>query len=240
MKKFLIAWLIIGTSFSVFAQKLTVKSYLEYQKNLLEKAKKFADKEAYRNALYEIITIEGDGSPYLDSLAHFYFLDGEMVSFILVSDELLKRNPDNDALLLQQAIAYEKLGNLKKAVELYEKVFNRQPDNVQLGYILAWDQYQLKRIDEAYATLMKLKDKTFPHVQVQIPGLNNQAETVPLEAAYYNLLGLVSYDLHNLDMASQYFAKALEIHPDFQLAKQNKAAIDLMRQKLNTGNSSAQ
>ena len=215
-----------------YGQKLTKKSYLEHQKNILEKAKKYNDNEVYRNALYEIIQLEGENSSYLDTLAQFYFLKGEMVSFLLVSNDLLKKRPGDQNLLLQQAVAYETLGNLKKAVELYEKVFEKQPDNVKLGYILAWDQYKLKRIDEAYSTLMKLKDKKFPDLKTEVPGLKNQTETVPLEAAYYNLLGLTAYDLHNLDLALQYFNKALEIYPSFQLAKQNKAAIEVMKQKL--------
>ena len=214
------------------AQKLTRKSYIDIQKKVLTEAKKYQDPEAFRNALYRLIVLEGENSSYKDTLAAFYFEKGEFIPFLLVSEELLQKKPADTDLLLKQAIAYEKLGNRKKAVELYEKVFARQPDNVNLGYILAWNQYQLKRIDEAYATLMQLKDRKFPEAYVSVPGLKNQIEQVPVQAAYYNLLGLVSYDLHNLDLALKYFNKALEIYPKFHLAQQNKAAVELMKQKL--------
>ncbi|NPA43722.1 MAG: tetratricopeptide repeat protein [Chlorobi bacterium] len=232
MKTKLLTALIALIFYGGYAQKLTVQKYTDIQKKVLENARRYADGEAYRDALYRIIAVEGENSPYLDTLAAFYFGKGEMISFLRVSDQLLAKRPGDQDLLLKQAIAYEALGDLKKAVELYEKVFAAQPDNVELGYILAWDQYKLKRVEEAYNTLMKLKDKKFPDRKVAVPGVGQQPEVVPLEAAYYNLLGLVAYDLHNLDLAARYFGKAVEIHPQFQSAKQNKAAVEVMKQKL--------
>jgi tetratricopeptide (TPR) repeat protein len=199
----------------------------------LELAKKYNDSGVYKNTLYELIAIEGENSPYKDTLADYYFNSGEFISFLLLNDERLKKHPDNTDYMLKQALAFEQIGNIKKAVEYFEKVYAVRPDDLKTGFQLAWNQYQLKRIDETYRTLMSMKDKPFPeNVFVKIPGVQNKIINVPLKAAYYNLLGLTSYDLHNLDMAVKYFDEALKIHPDFELAKQNKAAVELMKQKL--------
>ncbi len=235
MKKGLFVIFSIIWTFS-YGQKLSVSKYLDNQKKILQLAQKYNDKEAYRTALYEILAVEKGRSTYKDTLARFYFNNGEFVSFLLVSNEILKQKPGDENLLLQQGVAYEKIGNLKKAVEKYEQVFEKQPQNVKLGYILAWTQYQLKRVDEAFGTLMKLQKLNFPDEKVILPGPNNQGETVPLKAAYFNLLGLVSYDLHNLPMAENYFGEALKIFPDFQSAKQNKEAIRIMIEKLKKDN----
>ena len=218
---------------TVTAQKLTKKSYSALLKNKLELAKKYNDSEVFKNTLYELISIEGENTPYKDTLADFYFKTGEYVSFLLLNDERLKRHPGNTDYMLNQAVAYEKIGNLKKAVEYFEKVYAARPDDMKTGFQLAWNQYQLKRVDETYRTLMSMKDKPFPEkVFVKIPGVQNKIINVPLKAAYYNLLGLTSYDLHNLDMAVKYFDEALKIHPGFESAKQNKAAVEMMKQKL--------
>ncbi len=234
MKKLILSLLIIiWFGLPGFSQKITKQSLLATYKQKMELAKKYNDVVGYKTALFDIISLEGTGSVYMDTLADYYFKSGELVSFILLTDDLIEKRPDDMNLLLKQAVAYENLGNRKEAVKLYEQIYSRQPDNMNVGFQLAWNQYQLKRIEEANQTLMSMKDKKFPEkVMVLMPGVKNKNEQVPLKAAYYNLLGLVSYDLHNLDAAIQYFDEALKIYPPFDMAKQNKAALELMKKKL--------
>ncbi len=233
MKKIIFSLLAVLIFGNINAQKLSRKQYGALLVKKLQLSKKFGDLQAYRSSLYDLIAWEGEQSAYLDTLADFYYANKEWIPFVLLNGERLKRHPEHRDYLYMQAVAWEQLGNLKEAVTYYEKVYAQNPDDAKTGFQLAWSQYQLKRLDETYRTLMGLKDKKFPeNVYVKIPGIKNKIIDVPLKAAYFNLLGLVTYDLHNLDLAVKYFDEALKIYPDFELARQNKAALELMKQKL--------
>ncbi len=236
MKKVLTLVFIMILS-TAFGQNLKKKVYISQQKAIMRKAYAWQDGQVYKNALYQLIVFSDHPEVYKDSLANFYLRTGEFYSLIPLTDELLKAHPGEVKYLQMQAIAYENLGDIKKAIDLYEQLFKKNPDDVSAGFRLAWNQYKLKRIDEAYATLISLKDKKFPEkILVQMPAGKNRMQGVPLKAAYYNLLGLVSYDLHNLKVAAGYFEQALKEFPNFFSAKQNKAAVELMLQKLDKSN----
>ena len=76
---------------------------------------------------------------------------------------------------------------------------------------------------------MKFPEKVF----IDFPSdKKGESQKVPFKAAYYNLMAMTSYDLHNYDMTIKYFEKALKIYPDFFVAKQNKQAVEIMKKKL--------
>ncbi len=234
---FILSFLLVTV---LHAQKMTVEKTIATEKKVLSLASRYNDITAYKSALFRLIALEGEQSGYKDTLAELYFRTGEFVSLLPLTKELLTKNPDNKRYLSMQVAAYEQLGDLKNAIETLEKLHALLPGDVRVGYQLAWDQYLLKRIDEAYATLIKMKDQQFPEDAVVAFPVGKKAERVPLKAAYYNLLGLVTYDLHNLDLALQYFDKALKVYPDFAGAKQNKAAVELMKKKLNAADNQSQ
>ncbi len=232
MKKVIFVFLVLGFS-TLWSQKMTKDKMIELEKKILKEAASYNDIGAYKTALFHLIALEGEHSTYKDTLAELYFRTGEYISLLPLIDELLSTQPENKRYLEMQATAYEKLGDQKKAIASLEKLFELMPGNAAVGYRLAWNQYLLKRIEEAYTTLISFKDQKFPaDLVVRFPTTNNQFEQVPLKAAYYNLLGLVTYDLHNLDLAMKYFDEALKVYPDFSGAKQNKEAVKLMKAKL--------
>ena len=214
------------------AQKLTLQKYIQLKTNQLHYASQYGDVEAYKNTLYDLIAAQPENIAWKDSLATLYFQTGMYPQVLALTGELLKKDPQNEKYLMMQVQAFEALGRLKKAIAILENLTAKHPQDAILHYRLAWDQYNLKRSEEAYNTLMAIKDATFPNTKVSLPAGPKQWQAVPLKAAYYNLLGLTAYDLHNLDMAIQYFDQALKEYPDFVSAKQNKAAVELMKAKL--------
>jgi len=217
------------------AQKINRKTYIQNKIRTLEQAARYGEASVYLNSLYDLMVWDaGNSIRWKDSLARFYFAQGRYPQAILLTDELMKARPDEEAYWQIQAQAYEALGQIKKAIPLYEKLAERHPGDIPVLYRLAWNQYKLKRSEEAYTTLRKINPDSIPAgFTVYLPAGPEKTQAVPLKAAYFNLLGLVAYDLHNLDMAINYFDKALKEFPDFLSAKQNKAALELMRAKLN-------
>ena len=220
-------------SFS-FGQKLYKKDLLALEKSIYQEALNNYDLETAQVAVYHIIKLEGDQSSYIDSLAFIYFNQKKFLPVIRVADKILKKQ-DKLPILEIKAVALENLNALKEAIDTYDKIYKLKKDAVT-AYKLASLQERLKRSAEAYATLksaenLKFSEKGF----VTFPGMKKKSvQKVPFNAAFYNLMAKTSYDLHNYDMAVKYYDQALKIYPDFYIAKQNKQAIALMKEKLDS------
>ena len=233
MKKIILLFFIISFS-SSFAQKLYKKDLLAIEKQVYEKSTQYYDIDAAKNAVYRIIALEGEQSSFVDTLAYIYFNQQNYLSCLKVSDEILKKG-DKLPILELKAVSLENLNAPKEAIEVYEKIYQQKKD-AYVAYKLAQLQQRIKRSAEAFATLRSAESLKFPEkAYITFPGMKKgEVQNVPFKAAYYNLMALTSYDLHNYDMALKYFDEALKIYPDFFVAKQNKQAIELMKKKLET------
>ena len=234
MKKIILILFIMSLNHS-FAQKLYKKDLLNLEKQVYKEATENYDIDAAKNAVYRIIALEGENSTYLDTLAYIYFNQRNYLSCLKVSDKILKKGEKLDILGLK-AVSLENLNAIKEAIDVYEKLY-QQKKEAYMAYKLAQLQQQLKRSAEAYSTLKSGENLQFSDTHyITFPGAKKgEVQKVPFKAAYYNLMALTSYDLHNYDMAIKYFEEALKIYPDFFVAKQNKQAIELMKKKLEAG-----
>ncbi len=235
MKQIIFYILFVATTL-LHAQKLKKSDLLKIEKDIYKTAISNYDWDVAKNAIYHITELEGKSSTYMDSLAYIYFNTNKFVSAVKVADKILGQRK-NQAILELKAVSLEKLNLPKDAINIYEKIYAKQK-TVALAYKLASLQAQLKRSVEAYQTLRSAENLKFPkNVQIAFPtAKKGKQQQIPLKAAYYNLMAMTAYDLHNFDMAIQYFDKALKIKPDFFVAKQNKQAIELMKKKLENQN----
>ncbi len=230
--------LFILTFSTAFSQKLYKKDLLNLEKTIYRKALKNYDLDVAKTAVYRILELEGKNSVYLDSLAYIYFNQKNYLSCLQVANQILKQKEKKDILELK-AVSLENLNDVKSAIEVYEKLYAINKD-VLTAYKLAELQHRLKRETEAYATLKSAESLKFPDkITITFPtGKKGQIQRVPFKAAFYNLLALTAYDLHNYDMAIKYYDEALKIFPDFFIAKQNKNVVKLMKDKLEKKDSS--
>ena len=233
MKKILILSFALLIGFTSFGQrrkkdKKSDEVNITQEVKMVKTALKYADYQTATTTLYDIIEKEGPASTYLDSLAYLYFSTGRYASCALVAEDVLKRDGDKANILELQAVSYTNLGNSIKAIDTYQKLIPLT-NNIHHWYELAMLQYSIKRLAEAANSIQKAesleaKENDF----VSIPLDKNQAQKVPIMAAAYNLHGLIAYDLDktNLEIPKQAFNKALEIFPDFVLAKNNIKAME--------------
>jgi len=234
IKKKLLTIIVVMITVMSFGQKLYKKDLLNLEKSIYKEALQNYDLDAAKNAIYHIIKLEGADSAYMDSLAYIYFNQKNYVSTLQVANKILKKNEKLPILELK-AISLESLNALKEAVEVYEKIFAQKKDMLT-AYKLADVQQKIGRFAEAYATLKSVENHKFPEKGfVTFPTAKKEkVQNVPFKAAYYNALAKASYELHNYDEAIKNYEKALEVFPDFFLAKQNKQAIKLLQEKLKT------
>jgi len=232
-----ILYLIVFLNFySAIGQKLYKKDLLQLEKQIYHNALKNYDVDAAKNAVYHIIELEGKQSTFLDTLAYIYFNQKNYLSCLAVSDKILQKEEKLPIMELK-AVSLENLNATKEAIDVYEKIY-KQKKEAAIAYKLAELQQSLKRSAEAYTTLKSAEKLPFPEkTYITFPGAKKgEVQNVPFKAAYYNLLALTSYDLHNYDMALKYFDEALKVYPGFFVAKQNKQAIEIMKKKLESKN----
>ena len=236
IKRIILTGLLTLTISTVFSQKLRKQDLLNIEKSVYKNALKNYDIEVAKNAVYRILELEGEQSTYLDTLAYIYFKQQNYLSCLQVSNKILKQKEKKDILEFK-AVSLEKLNDIKSAIDVYEKIYAINKDVVS-AYKLAQLQQQLKRVAEAFTTLKSGENLKFPEkLSITFPtAKKGQAQNVPFKAAYYNLMALTAYDLHNYDMAIKYYDEALKVYPDFFLAKQNKAVVKMMKDQLEKKN----
>jgi tetratricopeptide (TPR) repeat protein len=185
-------------------------------------------------ALHHRIATEGSSLSLLDTLAQAYFEAGFYRQAIAVVDEILPQQPRNATLAEIKALSYFYLQDLKKAVDAYEKLYEITSDPLHLYQVITL-QFNLQRYGECQANVDKLLGlPESAQVQVRITTPDGQTQEIPLRAAAYNVRGVILRLQKEYAKAKEAFEKALQIAPDFLLAKVN---LDDMQKEISPPNS---
>ena len=179
------------------------------------------DPEVAKDALYDLI-IENQGNDSLIyELAYYYYSNQKYPSAVLVSQELLKRNPKNPAALEMSAVGYENIGVFDRALQSYESLYLLQ-SNPTVLYKMAFLQLRLKRFKEgATSADILMADKTIETLKVTYTGTDGKGKEYPMKAAVLNLKGMISQEQGDKVAARAFFQQALVISSDFPPAKEN-------------------
>lgn len=227
MKNYIyIVALLITTS--ILAQ---TTSNIELQQQKIKLALSYNDKDAAAAAMYSIIAIEGEQSTYKDSLAYMYFNDAKYISSFLVTNDILKNKPDNLELLEMNAISVENMGALEKAVEVYSNLLVKTKNNYH-AYKLATLQVATKKFVDAYKSIKGadlLEDTGEIKVNFQVN--KNYNQSVDLKAAIAYLEGIILLNLNKQTEAKLSFMRAVNLFPDFVLAKSKISTIENSEKK---------
>ncbi|MGQ9863213.1 MAG: tetratricopeptide repeat protein [Bacteroidia bacterium] len=234
-------WGIIFALGFVWAQKSNKKrtsptpSKASEARELYNLASRYQDGLMQIQALYHLILHEPDkATAWKDTLTQVYFSLQMYPQAIAVADELLAQTPKTQHLQRIRALAYLLQRDNKKALEEYEKLYELSGDPQDLYQIITL-QYNLQRFGECSANIERLL--SMPQAETQAIDLtlpNGTSESVPLKAATYNVKGVLLRMQKEYTKAEEAFQKALEIKPDFLLAKGNLE--DLRREIQNTQN----
>lgn len=197
----------------------------EIQLKTYHSALKYYDIQSGITALYTALAIKPERIDLRDSLALLYFAGQRFAQANAFAEELLKENPKRSDMLEIAAISKQSLGAVKESLTDYENLY-KESKSVYHLYQIATLQYQLKRVGEATESLSQIiASPDADKQEVSITASNNQSQNVPLKAAAYNVRGIIAMDLNNETVAKQNFEAALQIFPDFVLAKGNLNAI---------------
>jgi tetratricopeptide (TPR) repeat protein len=189
-------------------------------------AVKWNDFEVAKSALYDLIVENPQNDSLILSLAYHYYENQQHVPVVLVSQQLLTRNPKNVAALEIGAIGYEAMGVKDRALQNYESLYLLS-NNVNMLYKMAFLQYDLKRNTEAITSIdILLANKEVETLKVVYNDVDNKPKEYPMSVALLNLKGLAVLEhLGDKVAAKKLFDQALALAPDFVLAKQNLAKV---------------
>ncbi|MBN8578180.1 MAG: hypothetical protein J0L66_14640 [Cytophagales bacterium] len=180
------------------------------------------DFEVAKSALYDLIIENPQNDSLIMSLAYHYYENQQHVPAVLVSQQLLTRNPKNVTALEIAAIGYEAMGVRDRALQSYESLY-LLTNNINMLYKAAFLQHDLKRYNEAINSIdILLTNKDVDAAKVVFNDVENKPKEYPMKAALFNLKGLAVLDhLGDKQAAKKLFEQALALASDFVPAKQN-------------------
>lgn len=184
-------------------------------------AARWNDYEVAKQALYDLILINPSNDSLIYTLAYYYYEKEQFASAMLVSQELLTRNPKSIDYLQLSAASCEAVGVLDKALQNYESLY-LLTDDITLLYKICFLQLDLKRFTECSTNVDILLSKPeVDTVKVAFNDAENRPKEYLMRVAVLNLKGLISIELGDKGSAKKYFEEALSTAPDFQPAKLN-------------------
>lgn len=181
------------------------------------------DYDVAKDALYDLIVRNPQNDSLIFDLAVFYYQNEKAASAVLVSKELLSRNPKNVGALEISASGFETLGVLDKSLQNYESLY-LLTSNTSIMYKMAFLQYRLKRYKESTAsTDILLASKDIDTSKVSFNGADGKPKEFSMRVAVINLKGMIALDQGDKIAAKKMFEQALTIAPDFAIAKEGLA-----------------
>lgn len=208
------------------AKQQTVNPLTEHFYKKYVTAVQWNDFDVAKDALYDLIIENPANDSLIYSLAYFYYENQKYVPAVLVSQQLLARNPKSIPALEISAVGYETMGVLDRALQSYESLYLLS-NNIGTLYKMSFLQYDLKRFTESLASVeILLSNKDLDGAKVVFNDVENKPKEYPMKVAVLNLKGLLQQD-HFGDKAAakKLFEEALAIAPDFVAAKQNLAKV---------------
>jgi len=225
-RKYLLFILVAGISLTAAqAQDAKSKPAYQEQKSIYELGKKYGDVTIARNALYNLIAQDPGDASLLDSLAYMYYEYQQYTSCLLVCIDILKINPDHMAALEMSAVAYENIGLKDKALAAHESVYLKN-SSIYTLYRIAVLQYDLDRPTESITNVNILLEKEETKTAKVGMSTDQGNKQISLEAAVYNLKGLIESSQGQTESAKASYQQALTIEPTFTLAQKNLEELE--------------
>ena len=225
--------ILIAYGLQAQTQQDDVKNSMIYklQRGVYNRSLKYSDPNIAIMALYNLCTLDPRNDSLLFDLQYLYFNSQEYISSILVANDVLLLNSNNTHSQEMKALSLERVGANDKAIDEYESLYLKHNNNISYLYKTAALQFTVKRYKEAKTNIdILLTQNMADSIQMAFPKGDSAQQKVSMKASLYNLKGLVDQAMGNKEDAKADFNKALEIVPDFYLAKQN---LDSLNVRLN-------
>ena len=186
----------------------------------------FGDMGAAIYSIQSLLSRDTANYSYYDSLAILYYNSRNYPQALKAADRAIMKYPNEEKLLRLMADAAKKMDRDDLALPYFLKLIEITKDP-KIQYEAAVSEFYSKHYDDAEkAVNTTLQTPGTEKVYVKIIADGGKQQDVPLHAALYNLLGFVREKQGKKPEAADCYRKALEIFPDFILAKNNLEATN--------------
>lgn len=186
---------------------------------------RYNDYNVAKHALMNILVENPQNDSILYSLSLLYFQMQNYTSAALTARDIIAVNPDNVGALEIAAVSYDNIGAKDKALESYESLYLKTDDFNTL-YKIAFLQYELKSFTESKTNAdILLGKKEVEELKAVYNQADGSQKEYPIKVALINLKGLIAAEQGDKAAAKTFYEEALKLAPDFQLAKENLAAL---------------
>lgn len=227
MKKIIIVAIVL---FGYTLNAQTTSELKKHFENYYQIMKSHGDVQGIVNAMTHLEVIE-PSQARRDTLAYVYVSEGRyMEALNTVGIDL--NTSDSDISVEVKAIALKAVNQGDKALPFFEELFKRDP-NAYLAYELADLKVQLsdmagakKNVEYGLANVQDDMKRSFYERQ--------QPYQTSLKAAFLYLKGLIVFNENqeqNLSASLKLMNEALDIDPNFNLAKISREALEARRVK---------
>jgi len=197
----------------------------EADQKIYQMALRYNDPSIAKARLYDLIERNPSNPRYRELLGNIYFETEQYSSAALVALDLLQINDKSIPALEIAAYSLEQLGALDRALPHFESLHLLSGDLFSL-YKASYLQYSLKKYDEALNSVnMLIKNKKSTEEKLAFPKKDNTNQEVTMQVAAFNLKGLIYKEQGNKEEAKLAFDEALKVSPEFEMAKENLAAL---------------
>ncbi|MFT4856258.1 MAG: tetratricopeptide (TPR) repeat protein [Algoriphagus sp.] len=183
-------------------------------------AMRYNDFQAAKDKLFSLIIRNPEDLRYPELLGSLYFENEMATSAALVALDILQVNEKSIGSLEIAAFSLEQLGALDRALPHFERLFLLTGDNFSL-YKSAFIQYNLKKYQEALNSVNMLSKNTKPDDKIGFPLSQTETQEIGMKAAALNLKGMIYLDQGSKAEAKLAFEEAIQLEPNFNLAKEN-------------------
>jgi tetratricopeptide (TPR) repeat protein len=223
MKKgllFVIAVSFCGLAYSQSKDIQGTQLYKHYQMKYVF-GMKYNDGDVAKDALYSLLAMDPNDDSIKMRLCYYYYENNQYAPSLFVSLDLLARQPDNVDALRINALSYENMGIRDKATAAYETLY-LQTNEIGVLYQVSILQFEQERYTECKTNLdIILKDPQAKALKLNFAKNETEQQEITLEAAVYNVKGMIEKQEGNKEEAKKHFSKALEVEPEYALAAEN-------------------
>ena len=196
---------------------------------VLKKAIQIGDASAAMTSVVSLLTRDSNNTGLYDTLAQICRNTNNISGILYASAKVLKTQPNNISMLELFAISSSAKGNNRDAIASYNKLFELKK-NTRYLLEIALIYYNSKAFADAKQVMSNIINNPSSKTDMTtVPVGEGQSVSVPVLAALYNVLGFDADLGKDSKTATEYYKKALEIAPDFSLAKNNLANVGKAR-----------
>ncbi len=188
--------------------------------------RKYNDGEAMKDAMYSMIALDPTDDSLKLNLCYYYLENNQFAQSLFVSADLLGRSPDNLDALRMNAISLENMGLRDRAITQYESLYLKT-NEITVLYQVSMLEFDLERFNECLTNIeIMLKKPEAKTVKLSFAKNEKENQEITLEAAVYNMKGMVQMKLGQKTEAKTQFDQAIKLEPEFAHAKQNLAELN--------------